>query len=78
MSRSPPIAGGPARARARAKERRLRVDVCKEVLPEVPMTELAVPVMMPLMTRFLIEHPEYATLNAPPPANTQTAVATAV
>jgi predicted unusual protein kinase regulating ubiquinone biosynthesis (AarF/ABC1/UbiB family) len=53
------------------------VDVCKEVLPEVPMTELAVPVMMPLMTRFLIEHPEYAMVNAPPPANTQTAIAAA-
>lgn len=35
------------------------IDVCKEVSPETPPSELAAPVMMPILMKFMEEHPEY-------------------
>ncbi|MEO7092471.1 MAG: AarF/UbiB family protein, partial [Polyangiales bacterium] len=36
------------------------IDVAKEVLPEVPPSQIAMPVVMPIFMKFLAEHPEYA------------------
>jgi len=35
------------------------IDVCKEVSPETAPSELAAPVLMPILTKFMEEHPEY-------------------
>jgi hypothetical protein len=35
------------------------IDVCREVAPEVQPSELAAPVMLPILTKFMAEHPEY-------------------
>ena len=35
------------------------IDVCKEVSPETSPSELAAPVMMPILMKFMAEHPEY-------------------
>jgi predicted unusual protein kinase regulating ubiquinone biosynthesis (AarF/ABC1/UbiB family) len=51
------------------------VDVCKEVVPEVPVSQLVAPVMMPLMATFMNENPKYATLLFSPSA--QSALASA-
>jgi ubiquinone biosynthesis protein len=37
------------------------IDVCKEVSPETQPSELAAPVMMPILMKFMAEHPEYVT-----------------
>ena len=36
------------------------IDVCKEVSPETQPSELAAPVMMPILLKFMADHPEYA------------------
>jgi predicted unusual protein kinase regulating ubiquinone biosynthesis (AarF/ABC1/UbiB family) len=36
------------------------IDVCKEVVPEVPPSHVAMPVLIPSLTEFLGKHPEYA------------------
>ena len=37
------------------------IDVCKEVSPETSPSELAAPVMMPILMKFMADHPEYVT-----------------
>ncbi len=37
------------------------IDVCKEVSPETQPSELAAPVMMPILMKFMEAHPEYMT-----------------
>ncbi len=37
------------------------IDVCKEVSPETQPSELAAPVMMPILMKFMEAHPEYVT-----------------
>jgi ubiquinone biosynthesis protein len=37
------------------------IDVCKEVSPETQPSDLAAPVMMPILMKFMEEHPEYMT-----------------
>jgi predicted unusual protein kinase regulating ubiquinone biosynthesis (AarF/ABC1/UbiB family) len=36
------------------------IDVCKEVAPETSPSELAAPVMLPILMKFMEDHPEYA------------------
>lgn len=36
------------------------IDVCREVVPEMPVSQLVAPIAMPLLQRFLAKHPQYA------------------
>jgi len=40
------------------------VDVCKEVVPEIPVSQIAIPVLLPILAAFTQQHPEYAELAA--------------
>jgi predicted unusual protein kinase regulating ubiquinone biosynthesis (AarF/ABC1/UbiB family) len=37
----------------------ITIDVCKEIVPEVPMSELIAPLMMPMLAGLMATHPEY-------------------
>lgn len=36
------------------------IDVCKEVVPEIPASQIAMPVLMPILLEFVTKNPEYA------------------
>lgn len=36
------------------------IDVCKEVVPEMPVSQIAMPVLMPILLEFVTKNPEYA------------------
>lgn len=36
------------------------IDVCKEVVPEIPVSHIAMPVMLPMLSAFIAKNPEYA------------------
>jgi predicted unusual protein kinase regulating ubiquinone biosynthesis (AarF/ABC1/UbiB family) len=38
----------------------IMIDVCKEVVPEVPVSQIATPVLVPFLAAFVEKHPEYA------------------
>ena len=38
----------------------ITIDVCKEIAPDVPMSEIMGPLMMPLLVGLMEKHPEYA------------------
>ena len=40
------------------------IDVCRQVVPEVAVSKLVMPVMMPVMTQFMAKHPEYAQVSS--------------
>ncbi|MBI2388489.1 MAG: hypothetical protein HYV09_02630 [Deltaproteobacteria bacterium] len=42
------------------------IDVCKEVAPELSPSELAMPIMMPILGEFIAKHPEYAAVMTGP------------
>jgi hypothetical protein len=36
------------------------IDVCKEVVPEIPVSQIAMPVLLPILAEFVTRNPEYA------------------
>ncbi len=38
------------------------IDVCKEVVPETPVSQIAIPVLLPILGAFIQRNPEYAEL----------------
>ena len=38
------------------------IDVCKEVVPEIPVSQIAMPVLLPILAEFIAKNPEYAEL----------------
>ena len=36
------------------------IDVCKEVVPEIPVSQIAMPVLLPILGEFVAKNPEYA------------------
>jgi predicted unusual protein kinase regulating ubiquinone biosynthesis (AarF/ABC1/UbiB family) len=36
------------------------IDVCKEVVPEMPVSQVAMPILVPVLTDFVSKNPEYA------------------
>ncbi len=36
------------------------IDVCKEVVPEIPVSQIAMPVLLPILADFVAKNPEYA------------------
>lgn len=41
-------------------------DVCREVVPEKPVSQLATPIMIPIFTQVLREHPEFGKVEDSP------------
>ena len=35
------------------------IDVCKEVVPETPVSQIAMPVLLPMLVEFIAKNPEY-------------------